>query len=53
MWNGRSGFWTDLKAVIDLVGFDALLATHSPHIINGHNDLTVALSVQVSADADR
>ena len=50
-WQER--FLTDLKAIIDLVGFDALLATHSPHIINGHNDLTVALSVQVSADADR
>jgi hypothetical protein len=39
--------------VIDVVGFDALLATHSPYIINGHNELTVGLSVRVSPDADR
>lgn len=50
-WQER--FLEDLKAVIDLVGFDALLATHSPYIINGHNELTVGLSVQVSADAGR
>ena len=50
-WQER--FLVDLKAVIDLVGFDALLATHSPYIINGHNELTVGLSVQVRADADR
>ena len=50
-WQER--FLEDLKAVIDVVGFDALLATHSPYIINGHNELTVGLSVQVSADADR
>ncbi len=50
-WQER--FLKDLKAVIDLVGFDALLATHSPYIINGHNELTVGLSVQVSSDAHR
>lgn len=50
-WQER--FLEDLKAVIDVVGFDALLATHSPHIINGHNELTVGLSVQISPDADR
>jgi predicted ATP-binding protein involved in virulence len=50
-WQER--FLKDLKAVIDLVGFDALLATHSPYIINGHNELSVGLSVQVSADASR
>lgn len=50
-WQER--FLKDLKAVIDLVGFDALLATHSPYIINGHNELTVGLSVKVSADASR
>lgn len=47
-WQER--FLSDLKAVIDLVGFDALLATHSPYIINGHNELTVGLSVQVTAN---
>lgn len=50
-WQER--FLKDLKAVIDLVGFDALLATHSPYIINGHNELTVGLSVQVGTAADR
>ena len=50
-WQER--FLEDLKAVIDVVGFDALLATHSPYIINGHNELTVGLSVRVSPDADR
>ena len=50
-WQER--FLEDLRAVIDVVGFDALLATHSPYIINGHNELTVGLSVQVSPDADR
>ncbi len=50
-WQER--FLEDLKAVIDVVGFDALLATHSPYIINGHNELTVGLSVQISPDADR
>ncbi|MEY4977996.1 MAG: hypothetical protein RLZZ352_266 [Pseudomonadota bacterium] len=47
-WQER--FLKDLKAVIDLVGFDALLATHSPYIIHGHNELTVGLSVQVNSD---
>ncbi len=50
-WQER--FLSDLKAVIDLVHFDAVLATHSPYIINGHNELTVGLSVQVSPDAGR
>ena len=40
-------FLSDLKAIIDLVHFDALLATHSPYIVNGHNDLLVGLSVKV------
>lgn len=44
-WQER--FLSDLKAVIDLVHFDALLATHSPYIVNGHNDLMVGLSVKV------
>lgn len=44
-WQER--FLSDLKAVIKLVHFDALLATHSPYIINGHDELMVGLSVQV------
>lgn len=50
-WQER--FLKDLKAVIELVGFDALLATHSPYIINGHNELTVGLSVQVTSETNR
>lgn len=49
-WQER--FLKDLKAVIGLVGFDALLATHSPYIINGHNELTVGLSVQVTSETN-
>ena len=44
-WQER--FRSDLKSIIDLVHFDALLATHSPYIVNGHNDLLVGLSVKV------
>ncbi|MDI9335620.1 MAG: AAA family ATPase [Gammaproteobacteria bacterium] len=45
-WQER--FLTDLKEVLNLVPFDVLLATHSPYIINGHNELTVPLSTQVT-----
>ena len=45
-WQER--FLTDLQAVIGLVKFDALLATHSPYIINAHNELTVPLSTKVA-----
>lgn len=43
-WQER--FLSDLKEVIDLVHFDALLATHSPYIINGHDELLIGLSVK-------
>lgn len=42
-WQER--FLDDLKKVIDLVHFDAVLATHSPFIANGHDELMVGLSV--------
>jgi energy-coupling factor transporter ATP-binding protein EcfA2 len=36
-------FLTDLEAIISLVPFDALIATHSPQIINDRWDLTAKL----------
>lgn len=40
-WQER--FLTDLAKITSLSGFDVLLATHSPEIINDHWDLTVQL----------
>lgn len=50
-WQER--FLNDLRAIIQLIGFDAILATHSPYIINGYNELTVGLSVQVRPAMDK
>ncbi|MBN1882611.1 MAG: AAA family ATPase [Deltaproteobacteria bacterium] len=36
-------FLDDLKEIIDLIGFDVLIATHSPQIIHGKNNLMVEL----------
>ena len=36
-------FLTDMQDIIKLRGFDMLIATHSPSIINGNWDLTVSL----------
>lgn len=36
-------FLRDLQEIVDLVGFDVLMATHSPQIINDRWDLTVEL----------
>jgi len=36
-------FLKDLQEIIKLAGFDVLLATHSPEIINDRWDLTVEL----------
>jgi predicted ATP-binding protein involved in virulence len=36
-------FLNDMKDIIGLRGFDVLIATHSPSIINGEWDLTVSL----------
>lgn len=44
--NWQERFLTDLKSVIEVANFDALIATHSPYIINGRNDLVVRLSVK-------
>ena len=47
-WQER--FLSDLKAVINLVHFDVLLATHSPFIVNGHNELSIGLSVKIKGE---
>ena len=36
-------FLNDLEEITKLVGFDVLIATHSPQIINDRWDLTVEL----------
>ena len=41
-WQER--FIGNLQQIIAVADFDVLLATHSPYIVNGHNDLLVALS---------
>jgi len=41
-------FLKDLLEVVNLVGFDVLIATHSPQIINDRWDLTVQLNRKVN-----
>ena len=41
-WQSR--FLSDLMAIVQLSGFDALVATHSPHIIGVRDDLMVELA---------
>lgn len=43
-WQER--FIGNLQQVIAVTDVDVLLATHSPYIVNGHNDLLVALSAK-------
>lgn len=43
----QNEFLNDLMKVIDLAGFDVLIATHSPDIIGDRWDLTVALDAKV------
>lgn len=43
----QSEFLNDLMKVIDLAGFDVLIATHSPDIIGDRWDLTVPLEANV------
>lgn len=43
-WQER--FIGNLQQIIAVTDFDVLLATHSPYIVNGHNDLLVALSAE-------
>jgi predicted ATPase len=44
--NWQERFLSDLKSVIEIANFDALIATHSPYIINGRNELVVSLSAK-------
>lgn len=39
----QSQFLDDLQSIIKMIGFDVMIATHSPEIIGEHWDLTVAL----------
>lgn len=41
-WQSR--FLSDLMAIVQLSGFDALVATHSPSIVGGRDDLMVELA---------
>ena len=40
----QSKFLSDLMAIVKLSGFDALVATHSPHIVGDRDDLMVELA---------
>ncbi len=40
----QSKFLSDLMAIVELAGFDALVATHSPDIVGTRDDLMVALT---------
>lgn len=44
--NWQERFLSDLESVIGVANFDALIATHSPYIINGRNELVVGLSAK-------
>lgn len=44
--NWQERFLSDLESVIGVANFDALIATHSPYIINGRNELVVSLSAK-------
>ena len=41
VWQKR--FLPDLKQIVELSGFDAVVATHSPFIVDGEDDLMVGL----------
>jgi predicted ATP-binding protein involved in virulence len=43
-WQER--FVDNLRRIIEVANFDVVLATHSPYIVNGHNDLLVELSAK-------
>ena len=40
----QSKFLSDLTQIVELSGFDAIVATHSPHIVGDRDDLMVELS---------
>lgn len=44
--NWQERFLSDLESVIGVANFDTLIATHSPYIINGRNELLVSLSAK-------
>jgi predicted ATP-binding protein involved in virulence len=44
-------FLDDLKRVIDIVGFDVIIATHSPYIVGDRSDLLVDLSATLATAA--
>lgn len=44
--NWQERFLSDLENVIKIANFDALIATHSPYVINGRNELVVSLSTE-------
>lgn len=44
--NWQERFLSDLESVIGVANFDALIATHSPYIVNGRNELVVSLSAK-------
>lgn len=50
LWQRR--FIDDLIEISDLVGFDALVATHSPFIIGAHDDLLVDLDARLGPTVD-
>lgn len=44
--NWQERFLSDLESVIGVANFDTLIATHSPYIISGRNELLVSLSAK-------
>jgi predicted ATP-binding protein involved in virulence len=44
-------FLDDLKRVIDIVGFDVIIVTHSPYIVGDRSDLLVDLSATLATAA--
>lgn len=44
--NWQERFLSDLESVIDVANFDSLIATHSPYVINGRNELLSGLSAK-------
>lgn len=47
--NWQERFLSDLSEVIQVAGFDALIATHSPYIISDRSDLLVELSTEIKS----
>ena len=45
-------FLSDLTAIVDLSGIDAVVATHSPFIVGDRDDLMVGLEDKIGSDTD-